>query len=118
MKSLTTLLQESYETYQIDVLLKNYKRINKSEIVNKIRAVPYVIRVRMVDDPRLHNISKQHDYELSILRVKYLNVFNAPSKGALIIRDIVENGKEGFHKIEGVINFKPLLQTLHSTVNE
>lgn len=115
MKSLFTILNESYQTFQVDVLLKNYKSNNKSEIVNKIRAVPYVIRVKLIDDPRLHDISKTHDYELSLLRVKFLNMYDKPSKAINIIKTITEKGKPDFHQVKGVIFFKPLLKTLRRT---
>lgn len=115
MKSLVHILNESYETYQVDVVLKNYKKINKSEIINKIRAAPYVIRIKIVDDPRLHDLNYKRDYELTILRMKYLNVFDAPIKGVNSIKQTVEYGRQDFHKIEGIIFFKPLMQTLHRT---
>lgn len=115
MKSLTHILKESYETYQLDVVLKNYKRINKSDIINKIRAAPYVIRIKIVDDPRLHDLNKGRDYELTILRMKFLNVFDHPIKGVKSIKQTVEYGRQDFHKINGVISLKPLVQTLRKT---
>lgn len=116
MKKLATILKESYETYQYTVLLKNYKSINKSEIINKIRAVPYIIRVKVVEDPRLEQINKKYDYEYTFLKIKYLNVFATPQKATKVIKHIVLNGQKGFHKIDGVIAFKSINNSLHKVV--
>lgn len=113
MTNLTNILRESQETYQFTALIKNYKSINKSDIFNVIRAVPYVIRIKVVEDPRLADINRRYDYEYALIKVKYLNVFGTPNGGIKAIKNIVLNGNKGFHKVKGVISFKPMLHTLH-----
>lgn len=113
MTKLTTILQESYEIYQFTALIKNYKSINKSEIFNKLRAVPYVIRIKVIEDPRLDNINKKYDYEYTLIKVKFLNIFGMAEKGARIIKNISLDGRKGFYKIDGLIDFKILPNTMH-----
>lgn len=113
MIKLTPILLESYEIYQFSAMIKSYKSENKSVILNKIRAVPYVIRVKVQEDPRLAGINKQYDYEYSIIKIKYLNVFGVPTKAIKHIKNTILNGNKVMHKIDGVIDFKPLNNTLH-----
>ena len=113
MNKLMTILQESQDTYQFTALVKNYKSLNKSDIFNVVRAVPYVIRVKVVEDPRLANINRRYDYEYTLIKVKYLNVFGTPHGGISAIKNIILNGNKGFHKVKGVISFKPMMHTLH-----
>lgn len=112
IKLFPILLETSQNIFQVTVLLKNYKEINKSEILDQVRAVPYVIRVKIEDNDRLYQISKGHDYEYTLLKIKYLSVFGEPIKGIQAVENIIRNGQEGFHKIKGVIKFQPLTKTL------
>lgn len=113
IKLFNILLEQTHETYQFTALLKNYKSVNKSTIINEVRAVPYVIRIKIIEDPRLANSNRLNEYEYTLLKVKYLSVAATPMKGVNIIRNIIINGTKGFHKIDGVIDFKLLVNTLH-----
>jgi len=108
---LTNLLLENYQIFKVECLLKSKVNGGKTEIVNKIRAVPYVIIVRLREDPRL--MAKSDDTsEYTLMSVKFLNVFNKPTDTLMRIRNIIKGGDETFHKIDGVIDFRPLVQTL------
>jgi len=112
MIKLFPILESSYNIYQVTVLLKNYKDFSKTEILDQIRAVPFVIRVKIEENDRLHQISKGHDYEYSLVKIKYLNVFGEASRGIKEVHDIIVAGHDNFHKIKGVIKFQPLIRTL------
>ncbi len=85
--------------------------INKSEIVNKIRAVPYVVIVRVIEDPRLTQRNNDR-YEYTLLSVKFIDVHGQPSKTALEIRNVVRGGDNHMGKIKGVYKFKPLFSSI------
>jgi hypothetical protein len=116
IKLTTILLEQVHETFQFTALLKNYKNINKSVIINELRAVPYVIRIKIVDDRRLAIANRKNDYEYTLLKVKFLNVMGTPMRTINLIKGMAVNGNKVFHKIDGVIDFKPLVKTLHKVV--
>lgn len=108
---LLNILKESYDLYKVDALLKTNLSVSKTEIINKVRAVPYIIIVRLREDPRLmaHSSSKS---EYTLLSIKFLNFYKSPSDTLMKIHNIMKQGDEGFHKIPGLLDFRPLTQTL------
>lgn len=117
MKSLRHLILESYNIHKIQCLMKSNPQVNKSEIINKIRAVPYVIIVRTKEDPRLlyRNTDK---YEYTLMSIKFLNILAKPSDTVKRIKNIILNGNADLHNIRGVIQFRPLFQTLKKVTNK
>lgn len=109
---LTQILKENYSISKIEVLLKTKtEHVSKTEIINKIRAVPYIIIVRLQEDPRL--LAQSTDsYEYTILSIKFLNTMGSPSAALEKIKNIVLVGDEDMHKIDGILEFRPLMSTL------
>lgn len=108
---LLQILKEEYTINKVEVLLKSDPSISKTEVVNKIRAVPYIIIVRLQEDPRLTAQSTEH-YEYTILNIKFLNVYGSPSDTLNKIKTIIMKGDKSMHKIDGVLEFRPLMSTL------
>lgn len=97
--------------FQVEAVLRNDTNVGKTEIINKIRAVPYVIVVRIKEDPRL--ISKSDDREeYTLMSIKFLNIFSKPTDTLIRIRNLIRGGDRTFHKVDGVLDFRPLYQTL------
>ncbi len=96
--------------------MKSSPQINKSEIVNKIRAVPYVIIVKTKEDPRL--LYRNTDrYEYTLMSMKFLNIMAKPSDTVKRIKNIILDGNADLHNIRGVIQFRPLFATLKKVDN-
>ncbi len=109
--NLKSIISEIYDLQKAEVLLKTSPKVSKTEIINKIRAIPYVIIVRVREDPRLLAQSTDN-YEYSLLSMKFLNFFNKPTDTLNKIKNIIINGDSTMHKIHGVLDFRPLHQTL------
>jgi hypothetical protein len=108
---LLQILKESYTISKVEVLLKTDPSVSKTEVINKIRAVPYVIIVRLREDPRLTAQSTEQ-YEYTLITIKFLNIFQSPSDALKVITNTIKAGDKHMHKIEGVLDFRPLPSTL------
>lgn len=111
MINLKTILNEVYNLHKMEFLLVSDINMNKSEIINRIRAVPYVVIVRVIEDPRLTQRNNDK-YEYTLLSIKFIDVFGRPSKTALQIRNITRAGDNHMNKIKGVYKFKPLFSSV------
>jgi hypothetical protein len=105
------LLLENYQIFKAHALMKSNPEVNKSEIINKIRAVPYVIIVRTKEDPRL-TYRNTENFEYTLMSIKFLSIMGKPSDTLKRIKNIVLDGNQDIHNIKGVIQFRPLFNTI------
>jgi hypothetical protein len=104
-------LFETLELYKFEAIIKVDTRVNITDVLNLIRAVPYVIIVRTIEDPRLeYKKTENHIYVL--ISIKFFNTAKSAAEGInKIKKDIMIGGQEA-PKIEGVLKFVPIMKTL------
>lgn len=123
MISLMTILTESeyekkesakraFKTYEIVVLLRTVKKINRNEVEERIRAIEGVTIVRPIDSDRVDNLSKKNSkYNYDLYQIKLVTKGNPSDKINDIKNDILHS-KDDSVKIKGVVSFSPDLETL------
>jgi len=101
--NLKTILTESLLLYTIRVVIKVEKRQNRTDLFNKIRALPQVIIVEPENNEYLDK--KSNDlYGFSLLKIKFVAESN-PEESIDQIKNLAMIGDEDNAPIEGLIKF-------------
>lgn len=104
--------KRAFKTYEIVVLLRTVKKINRNEVEERIRAIEGVTIVRPIDSDRVDNLSKKNSkYNYDLYQIKLVTKGNPSDKINDIKNDILHS-KDDSVKIKGVVSFSPDLETL------
>jgi hypothetical protein len=107
-------LLETIDLYKFDSILKTSNEYNLSDILNELRALPYVIIVRTHEDPRL-TVRGTEDHTFSLVTIKLLNVDNNIKISINNLKKQIIQGEEKIGKIEGILQFIPIMKSLKKT---
>jgi hypothetical protein len=104
-------LLESLDLFKFQAIIKISQDVNVGDVLNELRAVPYVIIVRSKEDPRLEfKGTLKHIYIL--VSVKFLNTKPNPHQQIEAIKGAIMNGRSEMGKVNGVLQFIPIMKTL------
>jgi hypothetical protein len=106
-------LLESLDLFKFQAILKVSTDINVGDILNQIRAVPYVIIVRSKEDPRLEFRGSQN-FIYVLVNIKFINTKPNPKDQIAAIKGALLNGRTEMGKMEGILQFIPIMKTLKS----
>jgi len=104
-------LLEAISIFKFNALLKTDNELNLSEILNELRAVPYVIIIRTIDDPRLEARGTEA-HTFSLLSVKLLDIDENPDGAIQRFVDHATKGDGNMRGIPGIIQLIPIKKTL------
>jgi hypothetical protein len=107
-------IKKTYRTYSCVIIVKFQKRINRTQAIERIRAIKSVTVVESRSDDALETLNRKlKDYEYSNIELKFVTNKSAESQIDEILRNMVfSNEKTGHARVPGVIATKPKLETL------
>ena len=107
-------IKKTYRTYSCMIIVKFQKRINRTQAIERIRAIKSVTVVESRSDDALEALNKKlKDYEYSNIELKFVTNKSAESQIDEILRNMVfSNEKIGHARVPGVVAAKPKLETL------
>lgn len=104
---IANLIKESLNLYQVKILIKVDKQVDRADIFNNLRGIPNVVIIKPKDSDYLN--SKETDtIGFSFANVKFISNTN-PQKDFKIIRNMALEGSSDFKKIVGLyrIDYNP-----------
>lgn len=104
----------SFHTYYCEFVVKLEKRINKSQVLERIRGIKSVTIVKDVPNSKIDSINRNlKDQEYVLLGIKFITNKNAMDQIKNISFDIAkaDSGKDIIN-IKGTITAKPRLDSL------
>lgn len=107
-------IKKTYHTYSCYYIVKYVKKINRTEITERIRGIKSITIVDPRGDERLEKINKRlTDYEYSTVEIKFVTNKD-PKKQAEYIRKAMvgSDKKNDIDKIVGIVGASTKLETL------
>lgn len=107
-------IKKTYHTYSCYYIVKYLKRINRTEITERIRGIKSITIVDPRGDEKLEKINKRlTDYEYSTVEIKFVTNKD-PKKQAEYIRKVMvgSDRKNDIDKIVGIVGASTKLETL------
>lgn len=103
-----------FKTYEIMLLIKTEKKINRTEVQERIRAIDGVTIVESVESKRLDDLSKKNNKNnFDLYKVKFLSNKDPKDKIESIKNDILHSDPDkDSTKISGVVLASPDFETL------
>jgi hypothetical protein len=104
--------KKSFKTYDIKVMVKTDKRINKNEVEERIRGIEGVTIVKSIESQKLDNLSDRNSkYNYDLYDIKF--VTNSDPKQKIdSIKDDILHSKDNSVKIKGVASISPDYKTI------
>lgn len=97
---ISKLLKESLNLYQVKILIKVDKQVDRADIFNNLRGIPNVVIVKPKDSDYLN--SKETDtIGYSFANVKFISN-TSPQKDFKIIKNMALKGSSDFNRIVGL----------------
>lgn len=106
MMKLENILNEILSIYKIEVLIKTNSNYNQVLIYNEVRALPGVVVVTVQQSDFLDN-KATNVAEFALLKLKYI-VSSTPEEDIQKIKVAASTT----HKVDGLLQFLPRLQTI------
>lgn len=110
MINVTQILNEAFNLYECQVLLKTQTAMSKTDIFNQIRAISGVVVVHVIQNDFLDSKRTKH-HEYSLISMKYV-VDKSPEQDIKAIGSRCLQGDQVQFKIPGLISFLPRLRTI------
>lgn len=104
-------LLETIDLYKFQAIMQMNVESNVTDVLNLIRAVPHVIIVRTIEEPRLDS-KGTNSYLYVLMSIKFLNTEKSPQLSVDKIKRYIMVGGERNLKIDGVKRFIPVLKSL------
>lgn len=103
-----------FRTYEIMLLIKTMKKINRTEVQERIRAIDGVTTVESVESKILDDLSKKNNKNnFDLYKVKFMSNKDPKSKIESIKNDILHSDPDkDSTKINGVVLASPDFETL------
>lgn len=106
--------KKNFRTYEVIILIKTEKKINRTQVQERIRGIEGVTIVDSMESDRLDTASKKDSkYNLDLYRVKFMTNKRPEEKVEIMKRDILHSdpAKDSF-KINGVVSASPDMKTI------
>jgi hypothetical protein len=99
--------KKSFKTFDIKVIVKTDKKINRNEVEERIRGIEGVTIVKSIESQRLDNLSKKNTkYNYDLYDIKF--VTNSDPKTKIdAIKDDILHSDDNSVKIRGVASISP-----------
>ena len=106
-------LLESLDLFKFQAIIKIANDVNVGDVLNQLRAIPYVIIVRSKEDPRLEFRGSQR-FIYVLVNIKFISTKPNPKDQIAAIKGAIMNGRTEMGKMDGVLQFIPIMKTLKS----
>jgi hypothetical protein len=107
-------IKKTYHTYSCYYIVKFLKKVNRTQMVERIRGIKSVTIVDLRGDEKLDKINRGlTDYEYSSVEVKFVTNKNPKLQAEYIRKAMVKSDrKSGIDNIIGIVAAKAKLDTL------
>jgi len=108
------LANKNYKNYEVQILVKSKKNINRSSIEDRIRGLEGVTIVKDMSTPQLDLLGKRNkNFNYDLYLVKFITHMDPNQKIKKMIDQILHSDPgSDHHKIVGVVSAAPKLDTL------
>lgn len=106
--------KKAFRTYEITLLIKTEKKINRTEVQDRIRAIDGVTTVESMESDRLDSLSKKNTKNnFDLYKIKFMTNKDPKEKVDTIKDNILHSDPDkNSAKISGVVLASPDLETL------